>query len=161
MSRSLSNQREQGENDLDGQILDELREGPQTQADLVTELRAPHERVHSRLQFLDAAGYIESSDGETNRYELHEDPREIGVFEEHPFLRPVAFGGVLVLSGILSYLVLRSYLKPPFVVVVAALAIALITARIVIAPRQPENSYIPIQQSHEADELPDTNDFDR
>ena len=157
----MSNQHEQDENDLDGRILDALREGPQTQADLATELRAPRERVRSRLQFLAGAGYIESSDGETNRYELCEDPREVGFFEEHPFLRPVAFGGILLLSGVLSYVVLRSYVEPPFVAVVIALSIALITARIVIAPRQPEDSHLPIQQSHEADELPETSEFDR
>ena len=157
----MSNQREQGKNDLDGRILDELREGPQTPADLTTELREPRERVRSRLQFLAGAGYIEPSEADPDRYEIREDPSEVGFFEDHPFLRPVAFGSVLLLSGVLSYLVLRSYIEPPFVAVVAALAIALIAARIVIAPRQPEDSYIPIQQSHEADELPDTNDFDR
>ena len=139
-------EREAKRADLDGRILDALREGPQTQSDLVTEFREPREQIRSRLQFLDAAGYIESRGEETVRYELREDPRETGFFEEHPSLRPVAFVGVFLLSGVLSYAFLRPRVELPFVAVVVALPVAFVIARIVIAPRQPEDSHTPIQR---------------
>lgn len=159
MKGSKPERNETGQTDLNGRILDELREGARTQADLVVELGEPRERIRSQLQFLDGAGYIETSEANPDRYELREDPRESGFFEDHPYLRSVAFGAVLLLSGSLFYIVLQYYLEPPIVAVAVAVPLALVTARIVITPRQPEDSYTPIQQSHEADELPETTEF--
>lgn len=169
MNGSVSNQPDRSGENLNGRILDELREGARTQAELVTALDEPRERVRSRLQFLAGAGYIESSGEERNRYELRDDPRELGVFEEYPSLRPVAFGAVLLLSGSLYYVVLRQYLPtaletivPPILAVATALPLALVTARIVIAPSGPHpNAPPPIQRSHEADEMPGTNESER
>lgn len=161
MKGSKSERSETGQTDLDRRILDELREGARTKRELVVELGEPRERIRSRLQFLDGAGYIETSEADPDRYELREDPRESGFFEDRPYLRPVAFGAVLFLSGSLYYAFLHYYLEPLIVAVAVAVPLAFVTARIVVAPRRREDSYTPIQRSHEADELPDTNEFER
>jgi DNA-binding IclR family transcriptional regulator len=68
MSVSLTN--------ADHAILDLLTEGRCTQGYIVDETGLSRQQVHSRLNVLTAAGYVERVHASTALYELIEDPRE-------------------------------------------------------------------------------------
>ena len=127
--------------DLDEQILERVRHGPRTRDELVTEVGEAERRIHSRLQFLDGAGYVEQNE-ETGGYELRDDPEEPDVFEERPRLRWVAFGAVFLLSGALYFHLLDVVYESafdvtvlPIVALVFALPFAWVTARTIVSPR--------------------------
>ena len=127
-------------NDLDEQILNQVRRGPRTQTELIREVGEAESRVRSRLRFLDGAGYVEKNE-ETGEYEFRDHPEEAGVFEKHPRLRWLAFAAVFLFSWALYFylfdVVIESALMgiiPPSIAVVLSLPFAWITARIIIPP---------------------------
>jgi hypothetical protein len=137
-------------NDLDEQILDQVRRGPRTQDELVREVGETESEIRSRLQFLDGAGYVEKNE-KTGEYEFRDHPVEAGIFEEHPRLRWLVFGAVFLLSWALYFYLFSVFLEPMLgeptlltggnrsyvhsLAVLLSLPFAWMTARIIIAPR--------------------------
>lgn len=125
-------------NDLDKQILDEVRRGPRTQTELIREVGEAESKIRSRLQFLDGAGYVEQNE-ETGEYEFRDNPEEASVFEERPQLRWLAFAAAFLLSWTLYFYLLDIALEsvlptPPSVAIVVSVPFAWITAHVIVPP---------------------------
>lgn len=76
MKSDLTDTRDMKLTDLDRELLAELREGARTQGYLVDMTGKPRFKVHTRLQLLAAAGYIENIHETTALYEFRREPDE-------------------------------------------------------------------------------------
>lgn len=65
-----------GEHRIDCEIIDELTEGARTQGYLVDKTGRSRNQIHTRLNLLAAAEFIENVHENTSLWELKEDPRD-------------------------------------------------------------------------------------